>query len=652
MAETAPAQTSIGSQTAHLPADIRPVAEARARVVLAYEAAAKEEPRGARGQLRRQFIADFNARRIPFEDDVYEQIGTLSEPKLKRWCRTASVDGLAGLAPQYGNRRNDGVIDRDRELRDWIVGNIAARPHISTANLMDGLKAAFKDRELPSHRTLQRWVSRFKTEYRRDLTAIADPDQWRSKYKAAPGSASEGIVRPNQLWELDSTLGDVLLLDPESGKSKRYALIKAVDVATRRALMLVARTSTAAAVAALMRKAILAWGVPERIKMDNGADYTSRAVESLLEGLGIERDLCPPFSPEKKPHVERAFKTFQHSVVEILPGYIGHNVADRKAIEARKAFAERLGESDSTVAVSMTPEEFQDICDHWCEEAYAHRVHSSLGRSPFEAAAAYTGPIRRIQDERALDFLLLPASGDDATRTITKKGIRIAGGHYVHEALGAMVGDQVRVLTDPADLGHVYVFDLDGRFLCEAINPVRRGISAEDIAARTKKLQKQADAEVKATMKALERQSNWDEMAANIRRDKAEAASNVIAGNFRPTAEHTTNALTEAGKAARSSDFAARQETSEEQAERAELAERLEEHASGEQITKISDRQHKFEWALAIERALEEGRDVDPEERRKFEIYSQSPEYRAERRVWALRQSGDPSPSEEDCDTG
>lgn len=60
-------------------------------------------------------------------------------------------------------------------------------------------------------------------------------------------------------------------------------------------------------------------------------------------------------------------RTFQSGVVELLPGYIGHDVAGRKAINARRAFADRLGERDGAVEVRLNPDEFQDIADRWCD---------------------------------------------------------------------------------------------------------------------------------------------------------------------------------------------------------------------------------------------------------------------------------------------
>ncbi len=82
--------------------------------------------------------------------------------------------------------------------------------------------------------------------------------------------------------------------------------------------------------------------MPQIIKTDNGADYVSKHISRIMAGLSIEQIKCPPFTPEAKPHVEGVLGTFSRDMLELLPGYIGHNVAQRKDIEDRKSFAERL----------------------------------------------------------------------------------------------------------------------------------------------------------------------------------------------------------------------------------------------------------------------------------------------------------------------
>lgn len=598
-------------------------AKARADILLAYETVA----RARRAASLAAFVAAYNANEIDVHPETRERIATVSVVTLKRWRAAAGRGGAPGLEPRYGNRRNDGLIGRDPDLRDFIVGQIAARPHISAAMMMEGLRARFgnadknRNRDLPSPRSVERFMRRWKGENRAALTAMADPDTWKSKYQAAAGYRSQNIQRPNQLWELDSTLGDILLLD-EGGRAKRYALIKVVDVATRRALMLVDRSSRAASIAALMRKAILAWGVPEAIKTDNGRDYTSRGIESICDALAIERVLCQPFTPEAKPHVERCFRSFQHGLVELLPGYIGHDVAGRKAINARRAFADRLGERDGAVEVRLSPDEFQEIADRWAEDLYAARVHSALGRSPREQAAAYEGVLTTIDDERALDILLLPASGEEGFRVVGKKGVQILGGHYAHGALGAMVGDPVRVLTDPADLGHVYIFDRNGAFVCEALNYLRRGVSAEDVAAEKSKIQKRVVAEQRRELRATMRRVRTDDLAREILTKAGEDAGKVVRMAPPRRQLHRTPDLEAAGKAARAGGFAVREDTPEERAARETLAESL-------APKPLTTKQTSMDRARAIERALKEQRDVSEADRIWLANFQKSNHYKA-----------------------
>ncbi|REM13961.1 transposase, partial [Mycobacterium tuberculosis] len=87
----------------------------------------------------------------------------------------------------------------------------------------------------------------------------------------------------NQKWEMDSTVGDVMLTD-----GRRHHVVGVIDVFTRRRLFIVTRTSRANAIMSLIRLAILAWGVPEEIKTDNGADYVAEVLESGLLGLNIK----------------------------------------------------------------------------------------------------------------------------------------------------------------------------------------------------------------------------------------------------------------------------------------------------------------------------------------------------------------------------
>ena len=209
----------------------------------------------------------------------------------------------------------------------------------------------------------------------RDLLAVTNPDCDRSRHRPAGGDAAARIVHLNQLWELDSTPADVICAD-----GRRYAIVAAIDIWSRQARVLVVPTSRAAAIAALLRRCILEWGVPEAVRTDEGKDYTSRHVLGVLADLEIEHRPCPPYTPEAKPFVERFLGTLTRDLFATLPGFSGHDVTQAQALRSRKSFAARRGEDDTVIyGAELTAEALQERCDFWCDAVY--------GRGPIAASA-------------------------------------------------------------------------------------------------------------------------------------------------------------------------------------------------------------------------------------------------------------------------
>lgn len=506
----------------------------------------RQKPAGSLEVARGAFCQLYNARDLGLPEWVTEIRPTLSVNTLKRYERRRTKGDVKGLGGNYGNRKGGGVIDRDEEIKALVLGILADKPHATGKHIRAALEARFDDgRKLPSERAVQRWLGTWKAENRQILTAVADPDAWRNKYRAATGNASEGIERLNQLWELDSTPADVILND-----GRRHAIIGVIDVYTRRLKLLVAPTSKASAIGQLLRRALLDWGVPEICKTDNGSDYISRHVTSVLSRLEIRQDLCQPFSPEQKPHIERAFGTLTRGLFELLPGYVGHSVAGRKAIENRRSFAQRLGEPE-TFNADLSAEELQTMCDRWCESAYEHDAHRGLGgRTPFEAAAGWAGAVRRIENERALDVLLAEAP-DGGIRVPGKDGIRLDGGLFDSPDLAMWIGRPVAVRYDEADIGRVYCFDADGgAFICEAVNLAWLGsMDRQELAARKRADQKSRVSAARATLRAAGRKANTGELMADILAHRERRASGLAAFP-RPVETYETPELAAAAEAA------------------------------------------------------------------------------------------------------
>ena len=486
-----------------------------------------------------EFCAAYNAGDIDVTDEVREHVGqTLAPVTVRRWKKLVKTQGPAALAGAYGNRQGAGKLDT-QAMREFVIGLISDKPHISAKLVREALATRFAAEDLPDESNVRKWLARWKQDHAEAYLAATNPDEWKNRYMAAFGNASEGITRACQLWMMDSTPADLQLVDG------RYSLIGVIDVAWRGLRLHVVKTSNADGVSQLTRRAILDWGVPEAIKMDNGSDYASMQFARLLVGLSIEPRFSAPFSPWEKPHIERAFRTFSHSLLELLPGYTGHNVAEAQAIRARQSFADRLFQKNAVVEIKLTAAELQEFCDRWCRDYYAHEKHEGLDKqTPFERYAQLRDVVRRVGDVRALDLLL----GEGHLRKVTKKGLKIEGLNYIAPELATVIGQQVLVRIDDADVGRAVVY-ANERFLCVSECPEVAGVSRREVAAEAKAKQAAAVQEAKAQMRAAKRKANVGDIAREILDHKARQNA-ALAALPAPNVVHITPALEAAAEAA------------------------------------------------------------------------------------------------------
>ena len=515
------------------------------------------------------FAALYALGRIAVPDWVRAEVASVSGKTLRRW-RSWERDGLDRLAARQGRRKDDATsllwTANDGAIAELVGGAIARQPHLTAAHVRALIRATFGDEildadgspvALPQERAVRRFIAEFKDRNRLALTRLTDPDRFKSAFRFAGLTRNGDVERLNQRWQVDASPADVLTTDG------RYAVYVLVDIWSRRVIGLVTRTPRAAAVLLLIRKAILAWGVPEEVVTDNGSDFVAREVKRAFAALAIRHSMCDPFAPEQKGIVERAIGTLQRDLMPLLPGFVGHSVADRKAIEARRSFAARLGESaDKAFCVELTAAELQGYLDRWAAGAYAQSPHAGLPErmTPFARAASFAGRVRRIADERALDVLLAPVPGGDGMRIVGKQGVKIDGGYFLAATL--MPGEKVLVRHDPSDMGRVMCFSEDGsRYLAEAVCPERAGIDPAEAVARARAEQARILKEqVEPIRRAAKRIKPRDMVEAIL--GQAERDANVIA--FPHAAEaHTTPALEAAGEAAQPKEMRPRGKLSE-----------------------------------------------------------------------------------------
>jgi len=503
------------------------------------------------------FVSLYNSGQTEIAPWVRPLIGKLSVRSLARWRSAARAHGTEALGHDPAlNRKDTGVLARAAggEVKTFILALLAKNQFLSSDHIRNAVIDRFAPRGLldvggkavkvPTRRAFQMQLSAWRDEYANALLKIRDPDGYRSRVEMVALGTSRAD-RLNECWQIDASPLDAIMLS-----GKRQTIYAAVDVFSRRTIITVTATPRAEAVGLLVRKCILSWGVPERIKTDNGSDFTAHATQRLLSALGIEIELSPPYSPRSKPLVERVIGTFQRDFAATIPGFIGHNVGQRSVIEKRKAFSQRLGLDDAHLFdADMTEAEAAAYADEWAAAIYAHSAHDGIGgMTPFQKAAGYAGQVRRISNPQALDILLAPVVGGDGMRTVTKTGIRVGGEAYY---IGTVqVGRQVFCRMDPADLGRLFVFEADGEtFLGVAECPALLGLDPVATAMRVK-AEQQALLEgqlkpIRAAMRKI-----GPRAVADAQLNVARARADNLVAFPRPSAEHSTPALDAAAGAA------------------------------------------------------------------------------------------------------
>ncbi|MFT4162825.1 DDE-type integrase/transposase/recombinase [Shinella sp.] len=489
------------------------------------------------------FVLTFNAGKVVgLPDWVRDIVGALSVRTLQRWrSKALENDGLTLAHDPAEARKGTGLLEtaNNGDVAMHILAYVAEFPGLSADVIRDQVEYQFgrelvarngELKPLPPVRTFQHFIAQLREEQKAVILAYSNPDAYRSRMKLRGTNAYRHVTRPNQMWMIDASPVDALCVDG------RWSMYACVDVATRRYIITFSRTPRSEAVLLLLRRAILAWGPPEVVKTDNGSDFVAAATVRLFIDLDIAPDTSKAYSPAEKGIVERAIKTFQHEVAPQLPGYIGHNVTDRKAIESKKSFAQRLGADERELfEVSMTIDELRAWTDDWLTYIYHEGKHAGLkGLTPNEAYARSTEKPRRV-DERALDVLLMPVAGQNGIRKMGPRGIQIDYRFYLSGSI--LVGTDVFCRQDPEDLGKIYVYSADGRqFLDVAIaaefsgvNPAEfaKAVTAQGNALVAERL-KDLKAEVRQIKKGPAAIARSIEVAKRRMADKATAQDNVI----------------------------------------------------------------------------------------------------------------------------
>ncbi len=432
-------------------------------------------------------------------------------------ARRRAAAELAPAAPARprGRPAGTGYFDLNPAVADAVMVTLARR-RISARNMMGLLRATFADAEMPSRKTLQRFMTDYEERDQVFLASRRDPDLFKSRYRPALGRADASVTHAHEVWEIDTTKVDVHCTDG------RKCIIGIIDRWSRRARYQIVESESGQSVRRMLIDTIIAWGVmPERLKVDNGSGYVNASVTSACETLGIVLDPCLPGHPEDKPFVERLFGTFMRERASLLPGFAGHNVAQAQALRA--AAKKKTGRA--VIEPKVHSAALQEVINGWIDGEYHLRVHSTLGMSPMEKWQRSPVEATAAPGE---DVLRLALSAFVRTGTVTKRGVVWKGGRYWAAPLAPLVGRQISIRRDEEDLGALFIFDEDGAYICTAINHHRAGVPEQAFAMAAKADMDRHVAERNAVLAAAKRHYSVDKAIDGLLRAEAEAAGKIV----------------------------------------------------------------------------------------------------------------------------
>jgi putative transposase len=323
---------------------------------------------------------------------------------ISRWKRDYLAGGFEALVPvpRQASPRTPG------EVLELAAALKRENPERTAAQVQRILRA--QSGWAPSDRTLQRLFARL------ELTAPpADPAQQQvfGRFEAA---------RPNELWTGDALHG------PMVGGRKTY-LFCFIDDHSR--VVVGARWAfheDTVRLAAALRPALAARGVPEKVYVDNGSAFVDAWLLRACAVLGIKLVHSRPGRPQGRGKIERFFRT------------------------VRGQFLAEITAKDGTGTAVTDLAELNRLFTAWVQACYHRAVHSETGEPPLARWAAGASEPLPLPSPAQLREAFLWSERRTVKKTAT---VSLHGNTYQVDP--SLVRCTVELVFDPFDLDSIQV---------------------------------------------------------------------------------------------------------------------------------------------------------------------------------------------------
>lgn len=332
--------------------------------------------------------------------------------------------------------------------------------------------------EMPSRMSVYRYIERLDPEE----VDTARYGKWMARQKHRQVEAGPRAGRPNERWELDHTLLDVVVIDEEDGLPIGRPTLTAVRDKYSGCIPGVALSFEPPCVQSVLdcllyaipeksqvqkpfglKYGYVGYGVPETLVVDQGKEMLGRDLEEACLHLGIELEHMPGRSPWMKGSIERWFRTLNTDMVHALPGTTFSHVLQR-------------GDYRSEHVACVTLDGLWVLLHRWIVEVYTREYRrGSVQGVPVKLweQAIERGFVPRLPANREALAVLLSRR---AVRTVQRYGIELEGLLYQDERLAKLRSQgkaggtggsvQVQVKYHAGDLSRIWVLDEQaGRYI-------------------------------------------------------------------------------------------------------------------------------------------------------------------------------------------
>jgi putative transposase len=335
---------------------------------------------------------------------------------MKGWLRLYKEQGFAGLVPKVRTDRGT-----NRKLSEFEVGRIL--------------------------RQYQEWpqlrVSQFHKHCRKENLLGQPPicEQSLRNLLKAEGFSTKRTPKPRrrfemdyfgQMWVGDFMHGPTVLRDGDLGKRRKAILFAFMDDHSR--LITAAEFNfqeNTLVLEKVFKEAVLRFGLPEKIYVDNGPSFSSRYLAVACAHLGVALVHSKPYDSASRGKIERFWRT------------------------VRDTFLAHLRPDGLTLA---------DLNRHfqvWLREKYHHQLHRGIGCRPVDRyrISIKNRPLKYVDESRLEEFFLFTLLRHvNKDSTISLNGI-------IYEVPSHLIGQRIEVRHPQDRPREVYLYEQDLRVM-------------------------------------------------------------------------------------------------------------------------------------------------------------------------------------------